>query len=241
VGGRGVSPRGDRSPEWRVAPGSLIIAAPLAIAVLELVVVQILGIWCLVGAVAAIVLGGPRVSSLRGRVRVVAERDPGRWAEITWLALTAVTVCWPLGVLAAPSVAYHWPATPDVPASPAFQLGGFALSVGAGVLFFRASRVLGNYMTPAIRVQQDHQLVQAGPYRYIRHPLYTAIVASAAGMSLLFLSPILSVVTLLLLGMASYRARLEEELLGSPEAFGSLYAGYVARTGRFLPRVRGRH
>jgi len=208
--------------------------------VLGLFVVQILGICCLLGAMGAIVFGGPRPSALRNPVRVVAERDPGRWTEVAWLAGTFVAVLWPIGVLAVPEFAYHWPTTPDFLASWAFQLSGFAISVGAGILFFRASRALGNYMTPAIRVRQDHQLVQEGPYRYIRHPLYTAIVASAGGLSLLFLSPVLLAVTLLLAGVASHRARLEEELLGSPEAFGSAYAGYVARTGRFLPRIRSR-
>ncbi len=115
---------------------------------------------------------------------------------------------------------------------------GFLVSLAGGLLFFAAVRALGRHMTPAIQVQEGHQLVQEGPYRYIRHPVYTAIVTGATGLSLLYLSPILALITILLVGLATYRARIEEELLGSSEGFGPAYSAYVARTGRFLPRTR---
>jgi len=92
-------------------------------------------------------------------------------------------------------------------------------------------------MTPAIQVQKDHQLLQTGPYRSIRHPVYTAIISIALGQTLFFLSPPLALVTVLLAGLAWYRARLEETLLASPAAFGKTYEVYMARTGRFLPRL----
>jgi protein-S-isoprenylcysteine O-methyltransferase Ste14 len=95
-------------------------------------------------------------------------------------------------------------------------------------------------MTPAIQVAEGHQLVQVGPYRYIRHPAYTAIVSGAIGQSIVYLSPILALVALVLIGLAVYRAHLEEDLLGSPEGFGEAYSEYVTRTGRFLPRTRSK-
>lgn len=204
---------------------------------LSLLVVQILAACSFAGAMGAIVLGGvPRgVSGRRGRV--VAKRTTGRWADVTWGVGTALSVLWPIAVLAVPEVAYHWPPSPDIPASGAFQLLGFLAAITGGILFVSAGRALGRHLTPAIQVQEGHQLVQEGPYRYIRHPLYTAIVTSAGGWSLLFLSPILALVTLVLAGMAVYRARLEEELLSSPEGLGRAYSEYMARTGRFLPRI----
>lgn len=207
---------------------------------LGLLAVQVLAACSLLGALASVFLGGMPSASLRTPVRVVARRNPGRWAEVVWPLGTVVAVAWPLLVLFAPQYGYDRPPTPNFPGSTEVQLFGFVLAIAGGILFFAARRALGRHMTPAIQVREDHQLVQEGPYRYIRHPAYTAILAAAGGFSVLFLSPVLAADTLLLLGMAVYRARLEEQLLGSPEGFGSVYAAYVARTGRFLPRFRSR-
>jgi len=95
-------------------------------------------------------------------------------------------------------------------------------------------------MTPAIQVQEGHQLLRTGPYRLIRHPVYTAIIAIALGQALLFLSAPAVLLALILFGLAEYRARLEEDLLRSPEAFGPTYDAYMTRTGRFLPRLRSK-
>ncbi len=149
-----------------------------------------------------------------------------------------IVIFWSIGVLLSPAYAYHWPASPDFPGSAVVQFLGFVAAIAGGLLFFAAVRTLGRHMTPAIQVQEGHRLVQEGPYRYIRHPAYTAIVTGAAGLSALYLSPLLVLITVLLAGTAAYRAHLEEDLLGSPEAFGETYRAYVARTGRFLPRIR---
>jgi len=173
----------------------------------------------------------------RERVRIVAKGHPARWTEVAWLGGTAVATAWSIGVLLAPAYAYHWPALPDFAYSWVVQLLGFAGSFVGGGLFFAASRTLGRHMTPAIQVREGHQLVQDGPYGYIRHPVYTAIVTAAGSFTVLYLSPILAVLTVFLAGLAMYRARLEEQLLSSPEAFGEKYRDYIGRTGRFLPRI----
>jgi protein-S-isoprenylcysteine O-methyltransferase Ste14 len=206
--------------------------------VLELLVVQILAGVVLVASFTGFVLGrvGRRPSG--ETVHVVAKREPARWTVAVWIVGTFVILLWPVGVLVAPAYAVAWPAVPDFPYSGAVQILGFLLSATGGTLFFSASRALGRHMTPAIQARQDHQLVEEGPYRYIRHPVYTANIVVASGLSLLFLSPPLALLTPLLAGVATYRAHLEEELLGSPEVFGTAYTTYMARTGRFLPRLR---
>jgi protein-S-isoprenylcysteine O-methyltransferase Ste14 len=206
--------------------------------VLDILTVRILAGCGFVGALTVVILGGAPSSGGRQSVRVVARKDPGRWAEVLWAMCTTASVLWPLAVLLLPRFDYRWPPTPDFPASSVFQVFGFVVAIAGGALFFASHRALGRQMTPAIRVQENHRLIQEGPYRYIRHPAYTAIVTVAFGFSLLFLSPILATVGLVLVGMAVYRADLEEELLSSPEAFGNAYREYVARTGRFLPRLR---
>jgi protein-S-isoprenylcysteine O-methyltransferase Ste14 len=206
--------------------------------VLGLLIVQILAGANLATLVGGFLLGHALEHPPRRVVRVVAKRNPQRWTEVVWASGSLVTAFWSIGVLLVPSYAYRWPATPDFLGSEIVQLIGFLTSVAGGILFFAAVRALGRHMTPEIRVEEGHRLVQEGPYRYIRHPAYTAIITAAGGLSVLYLSPLLTLVTLLLVGMAVYRAHLEEDLLGSPDGFGKTYTEYVARTGRFLPRIR---
>jgi len=208
--------------------------------VLSLLFVQICAIVALVGTLAGILGGLARRRRPTQPVRVVAERNPPKWTEVVWFLGTFVALLWPLGFFLLPTVAYHWPAFPDFPGSWVVQLLGVLLEIAGGLLFSAAARALGSQMTPAIQVQQGHQLLQSGPYRRIRHPVYTAIIAIALAQTLLFLSPLAALLTLLMVGLAEYRARLEESLLSSPEAFGATYEAYMARTGRFLPRLRSK-
>jgi protein-S-isoprenylcysteine O-methyltransferase Ste14 len=173
-------------------------------------------------------------------IKVVTERKPARGSLPVWIAGTLVAIFWPAGVFLVPAYAYHWPAFPDFEGSWVVQVVGAFVSAGGGVLYSRSAQALGKQMTPAIQVRQGHELVERGPYRFVRHPVYTAIVMIALGQSLLFLSMPLALLALLLAGLAVYRSGLEEALLRSPEAFGSSYDAYVARTGRFLPRLRSR-
>ena len=207
---------------------------------LPLPFVQVCAGIALAATLVGFILGRSRLPTSNEPVRVVATRAPARGTQVVWILGTLVAVFWGIGVFLAPAYAYHWPVFPDFPSSTAVQVLGIALSVTGGILFSRAARALGRQMTPAIQVQRGHQLMQTGPYRYIRHPVYTAIIAVALGQTLFFLSGPVALLTLLLVGLAVYRARLEEALLASPAAFGTTYDSYVAHTGRFLPRLRSR-
>ena len=173
-----------------------------------------------------------------GTTRVVATNAPARWTEVAWVGGFSVTLLWPVGAFVVPTLVYHWPAFPDFPGSWIVQIVGLVLVVGGGLLLSTAARALGRHLTPAIQVRQGHQLVQSGPYRRVRHPLYTALLTLGLGQGLLFLSLPILALTVFMAGLAVYRARLEEDLLRSPGVFGARYDEYVARTGRFLPRFR---
>jgi protein-S-isoprenylcysteine O-methyltransferase Ste14 len=80
--------------------------------------------------------------------------------------------------------------------------------------------------------------VSDGPYRHIRHPIYTAIIAIALGTTLVFRSYLLLGVAGLSIVAHLWWAAAEEKLLGSPEGLGDAYRTYASHTGRFLPRVR---
>jgi protein-S-isoprenylcysteine O-methyltransferase Ste14 len=71
-----------------------------------------------------------------------------------------------------------------VPDTLALTLLGLALQVAAGSLGVWARRHLGRNWSGAITVAQDHQLVRTGPYRRLRHPIYTAMIGMFVGSAL---------------------------------------------------------
>jgi len=87
---------------------------------------------------------------------------------------------------------------------------GLAIMVGAIGLRVWAARVLGASYTRTLRTTAGQQLVQAGPYRVIRHPGYAADIALWLGAGLAT-SNIVIVLVVLLVVSAAYRARIVAE------------------------------
>jgi len=177
-------------------------------------------------------------SVLGPRTRVVASRAPVRGSEAAWIATTLAAHAWILGALVLPAWFYAWPGVPDFPEASAVQILGLGLwFLGMGLAGW-AVRTLGRFMTVTIQVAEGQRLVREGPYARVRHPIYTGNVAAALGLALLFLNPVLLALVLVIAALASYRGRLEDAFLGSPQAFGERYTEYARETGRFLPRFR---
>jgi protein-S-isoprenylcysteine O-methyltransferase Ste14 len=93
---------------------------------------------------------------------------------------------------------------------------------------------LGTNVSPTVATRKQHQLVTSGPYRWVRHPLYTMGMISYLSFALLAANwyvAILAVVTFIILLI-----RLPKEEAGLLERFGDEYRQYMDRTGRFLPK-----
>lgn len=144
---------------------------------------------------------------------------------------------YPILVVVAPGWAYegwlNWSTEIDLVLQ-AVGLGLWALGIAVGVW---AVQAIGGYGAVS-GVTVDHQLVSDGPYRYVRHPVYTAMIAVAVGTTLVFRSYLLLVVAALSIVTHLWWAAAEETLLSSPEGLGDAYRSYASHTGRFLPRVR---
>jgi protein-S-isoprenylcysteine O-methyltransferase Ste14 len=95
---------------------------------------------------------------------------------------------------------------------------------------------LGSNITPTVSIRKQHSLVTNGPYRWIRHPLYSfgtvmiiAIAVAAANWFILTMG-ILTFIPLAL------RTPLEEQRL--LETFGEEYQAYMQTTNRYFPKIR---
>jgi protein-S-isoprenylcysteine O-methyltransferase Ste14 len=138
------------------------------------------------------------------------------------LMMTATVVAL-LGGMLGPLVFPGWTIDPRW-AAPA----GLTVGVGGLVLRVAAMRTLGNQYTLTPVVGEGHRLITGGPYRFVRHPGYSAILLQLLGLALLSAS-VVSIASLLpVVALLPLRIRVEERLLA--DHFGAEYREYVRRT-----------
>ncbi len=107
--------------------------------------------------------------------------------------------------------------------------------LAAGLLLgLWAITVFGRGVTPSPLPAETASLVTRGPYRWMRHPMYTAVTILCAGLVVRSRSWIGVVVLAVVAGFFAYKARWEEHRL---TARYPSYAEYATRVGRFLPGV----
>ncbi len=113
-------------------------------------------------------------------------------------------------------------------------LGAALAFLGIG-LFGRAHQALGNNWTAVLALSPNHQFVTSGPYRWVRHPMYSAFYLIGLGLFLLSANWLVALVYLgALTLMYAARVGLEEAMMLG--RFGEAYRRYMETTGRLLPR-----
>ncbi|HYE08795.1 MAG TPA: isoprenylcysteine carboxylmethyltransferase family protein [Patescibacteria group bacterium] len=97
---------------------------------------------------------------------------------------------------------------------------------------------LGKNWANHIKIYEEHTLVQAGMYRFVRHPLYASIMLMLYGGCLVYRNiTAFAAVSFVFIPFMYYRARQEEVLL--LQRFPQ-YEEYKVRTGMFFPVIRAR-
>ncbi|HKT46581.1 MAG TPA: isoprenylcysteine carboxylmethyltransferase family protein [Candidatus Acidoferrales bacterium] len=121
------------------------------------------------------------------------------------------------------------------PASAIADWTGLALVAAGVALAFWARWHLGTNWSGTVTLKQDHELIRTGPYRAIRHPIYTAILVALAG-SMVQLGEVRGVVALAVAWLSFYvKARREESFL--KQEFGEGFETHARNTGMFLPHL----
>lgn len=95
--------------------------------------------------------------------------------------------------------------------------------------------VLGRNWSSVVQIKQGHELIESGPYRYVRHPIYTGILLAYLG-NVLNEGDVRGAIGFAILFASFWRKlRKEEAMLGA--TFGASYAAYRTRTKALLPGV----
>lgn len=122
------------------------------------------------------------------------------------------------------------PSAPRVVGACAF----FALAAG---LSWTAVRALGRHWRVEAGLDADHELVRSGPYRVVRHPIYTSMLAQLVATGLLLAPwPLLALAAALGAAGTEVRVRVEDALLAS--RFGAAFEEYRRAVPAYVPYVR---
>jgi protein-S-isoprenylcysteine O-methyltransferase Ste14 len=111
---------------------------------------------------------------------------------------------------------------------------GYALLAAAVVVGAWSARALGRSLTPYPRPLDGAEFVARGPYRYVRHPIYSTVLLATAGWALAwqslwglaFLAPFIV--------FFDFKARREERWLVEKYPH---YADYQRRVRKFFPGI----
>ena len=110
----------------------------------------------------------------------------------------------------------------------------------AGLTFTLWARsTLGKYWgistSQQVKLLDEHQLIQSGPYAFVRHPMYFGWWGCMFGLTLIY--PVLAVCLLFVFSVISFAGRARREEVVLAERFGEEWIEYKKNTKMILPCV----
>ena len=180
---------------------------------------------------------GAELLLLGGRVRPDAARAPRGRRRAGRGSLLAIALA--MGLAFGINSACHAQGWGNLPEPIAGWVRGLGVTLYAAGALLRlwAGRCLGAEFTREVRARPEQPLVSHGPYRRLRHPLYTGLLAVALGLCAQFANLPGLLAAALLPGLAlGWRVREEERLLEA--TIGERYTRWRRGRGRLLPSWR---
>ena len=171
------------------------------------------------------------IISARKRIRGTAENETkreslaGRWAYMALLIAGFALLIWrtPWTVLQK----QLWPV------STTWQVAGAGIQAAGLGFAVWARRTLGKNWTGRITTGGSQDLVVRGPYRLVRHPIYTGVLLGILGTAIQ-IAEVRAVLGFLML-LVGILVKLGREEAALREHFGSAYEDYSGRVPRLLP------
>lgn len=152
-------------------------------------------------------------------------KDEGSWWLVTFSSIL-------MSILILLILHFRWES--DLPDF-LFPLGLILMSIGILVRLW-AVLSLGKFFTMKVTIFSNHQIIEEGPYRLVRHPSYLGAFITAVGFGLAsgYLIVLVSFISILILALG-YRIFVEEKAL--KEKFGDDWIRYSAQTYRIIPWI----
>jgi protein-S-isoprenylcysteine O-methyltransferase Ste14 len=111
---------------------------------------------------------------------------------------------------------------------------GYGIFILGTLIALRAAINLGKNLTPLPRPKENAELVQAGLYRWVRHPIYFGVIVLSIGWGLIQQSTLVWLYVLIIAIFFDIKSRKEEQWL--VERFPA-YADYQGRVRKLIPWI----
>jgi protein-S-isoprenylcysteine O-methyltransferase Ste14 len=121
-----------------------------------------------------------------------------------------------------------------VPYIPEF-VGLVMILAGLGIRLW-AIFTLGKHFTATARLNKEHELIQTGPYAFVRHPSYTGAFLCIVGVSV-FLNAVGAAIISVILMLTAYYVRIKSEEAMLVSFFGERYTIYASKRKKLIPYI----
>ena len=113
----------------------------------------------------------------------------------------------------------------------------FGLILVAGIIIRILCKIwLRRFFSIHIKIREDHEVVQKGLYKYVRHPMYTSILLMFIGLAGVF-SSILGIISTLVLILPTVLIRVHREEYYLKKKTKERYEDYMRHTKKLIPFV----
>ena len=186
--------------------------------------------WLHCAAMAWIVFAAYWVISAR-KLKAAKQREPYR-ERVVYIALMVTAYALTLN----DRLSVGWLGKRFVPDSARIGAIGVALALVGIALAIWARWHLGQNWSATVTLKEGHELICTGPYRRIRHPIYTGMLVAFAGTALA-LGEYRGLIGLAM-AVSSFFAKARKEERYLVQEFGAQFQQHIRHTGMFLPKLR---
>jgi protein-S-isoprenylcysteine O-methyltransferase Ste14 len=161
--------------------------------------------------------------------------DPARETRLLFI----VRVLWVYAIIAAILLYILIPDSlkwGELHLSNTLRIFGIVTGIASDLLVVWILVSLGKNISAALKIRENQRLVTEGPYRYVRHPLYSAGIPLFFSIALISANWFLGLIGIgFQLFVMLVRTPMEEKML--LEHFGEEYRSYMKKTGAYFPRI----
>lgn len=140
-----------------------------------------------------------------------------------------------IAIVALYTINSPWMSALSIPLPDWLRWAGFAIGIASLLFWTWTQAALGKEWSPQLQLRKEHHLVTAGPYAWIRHPIYTAMIGIGVAFALVTANWCFVVLSIVVIAGLLARVPKEEQIM--VEKFGDEYKIYMKRTGRFFPKL----
>jgi protein-S-isoprenylcysteine O-methyltransferase Ste14 len=168
-----------------------------------------------------------RYGKLHKKVKEIAPVREKRLTQMMFVAMAVPGILW----LFTTWLSFGQFALPD-----GVRVAGFVIGVYSMWWFYRIHKTLGDNWSPVLEIRREHTLIVSGPYRWVRHPMYSDMILWLVSFVLITANWFYALTFCIGLAIL-FTIRIPDEEKLMTERFGEPYRNYMTRTKRLIPFI----